>query len=120
MNRFLYSQSFLAHTAPYRFHDRSKMIAKGKKLIFLTNHYYQRSVNNTVERVVDPREGLLLHYRDYTIFDEEYLDDDWKPALKFRDELRRNVDEVCGIFEGGVCFFQRPGEDSAKLLKKKP
>jgi hypothetical protein len=97
----LYSNRYFRKTGVFPYHVRSKMIAKGKKLEILSNHFYLKSVKNTTEREIEPSEGLLLHYRISSRVEnttEEFA------ARKYMDSLMENVNRVCmENFRDGVC-----------------
>lgn len=100
---FLYTQSLFQRTGPEPPHIRSKVIAKGKWLVKLSNHKILTGVNGTEERPVTAEEALLFHYRNTVMPDYEYGIED-RTALKFGAALRQKVAETCrSVFGSETC-----------------
>jgi hypothetical protein len=78
------------------------MVAKAKQLIKLSNHVYLEALRDTKERVLDPKEAVMFHYRKPSLnFTFDAVD---KTAHKYSEELYKRVDGVCQeIFEDGIC-----------------
>jgi hypothetical protein len=78
------------------------MVAKAKHLIKLSNHIYLKAIRDTNDRVMEPSEALMFHYRKPSLnFTFDKVD---TTAYKYSNELYKNVDELCAkIFNDGVC-----------------
>ncbi len=101
-NQFLFTQQHTAQAEVSKVHGRSKMVAKSKQLIKLSNHIFLTALRDTVERVVEPKEAVMFHYRNPS-FPGTYDNED-RTAMKYSDQLFGNVDAVCGkVFDDGIC-----------------
>jgi hypothetical protein len=100
-NSLLYTQFYSKKSQVFPYNQRSKMVAKGKKLISISQHWPELVSPETIRKEIDPSVGLLYHYRDG--IDSEVPVDD-SSATEYFDELKGRVSLVCReIFTDGNC-----------------
>ncbi|XP_037903567.1 beta-1,4-galactosyltransferase galt-1 isoform X3 [Hermetia illucens] len=105
-NKFLYTQSRTIRTSePFPLYTRTKYIVKTRGVVEVGNHFAWRTLGPYKEHNVDPRDGLLFHYRDECLdltCDAKKKSD--TTLAKYGDALWKAVDETCSeIFQNGIC-----------------